>query len=147
MEPTIYCSTQFTTQEIDFISPIKVHIRRKTLIESENGASDKSEISEMSLKSCLKNISTKTVSCKSSENGLSHSSREDGGESYPPKKIKQNKKVTFRSVKTNQKPLAEIIRVKSFRKENLKNTFVGVGINKRTEKEINNQIFCRCSIF
>jgi len=148
MEPTTYFSTQFTTQEIDFISPLKIHIRKKTLIELENGASDKFENSQMSIKSCLKNFSTKSLSGKSLEIGImSFSTGEDAGGAFSAKKTKLKKKVNFSSLKTNQKPLVEIVNVKSFKKENSKNTFVGVGLNKATEKEINKQVFCRCSIF
>ncbi len=140
MERTAYSSNTFN-YDVDFIAPIKVHIRRKTLYESDNGATEKAENGDQSLKSCFKSLSTKT---ESDNGGSSHGS---GGSSSSLPKEKARKKVSFRSYAVNKQPIAEIIRVKSYKKENLRNSFMGVGIKHKGDREINDQVFCKCLIF
>ncbi len=147
MEQTAYSSNTFYN-DVDFIAPIKVLIRRKTFFESDNGATDKGQNGDHSLKSCFKSLSTKTESDNGGSSlGNGGSSHGSGGSSSSLPKGKARKKVSFRSYAVNMQPIAEIIRVKSYKKENLRNSFMGVGIKHKGNREINDQVFCKCLIF
>jgi hypothetical protein len=117
-------------KELDFISPIKMLIKKKTLddIKMYKTAEE--------IKSLTQNDDTDSIY----KNGILKSKTK--------KKINLlNKKVVFRSEAKHNNPLAEVICVKSYKKDTFNNTFKGIKNRELTDTEDKSQrIVCGCVI-
>jgi len=119
MEKSVYTSFN-KNHSIDFIAPIKILIKKKTLEKAKTRTLDKSSTN----KGCLKfDSDTYTL--------------------YDYEKAKAVKKVTFPDKGTQ---LEEVIRVVSYKDYNLKNTFVGIK-NKFGIDHNNENVACSCLLF
>jgi hypothetical protein len=124
MEKTAY-SSMTSKNDLDFTAPIKILIRNKTMQENKLKGID--EKSEFFLKSCLK--------MKEMPDPDSQSNNK-----------KDKKVVSFRNNINNKKPIEEVVRVISYKNDNLKNTFIGLR-NKNDYNSTNDEVSCKCLIF
>lgn len=117
-------SSKFNTDDIDFIAPVRLLVKRKTqkeILKSSEKINDEYD----DIKSCLK--------AKTKSSTQSSKSREKLDNQF-------NKRVTFK------KNIQELIIVTSYKKINNINNFTGLAIRTRKDDE-NEQNSCTCSIF
>ena len=130
MEKTISVSTDIPNA-IDFTTPIKLLIKKKSQIDSQLLKQQNDTVRDDQLRSCLKmRRFTKDMICLN----LNSQNNSEIGQG--------KKKVSFRNMVIHKKPIADVYKVPSFKNENKKNNFCP--ISNRSDK--NENTVCNCLI-
>ncbi len=130
---------------LDFISPIKILIKKKTVDDIRLvGTFSEYDQNDSEPKSSKPNPILRFAKHKNYHRNKTAVLND--------KSSTKSKKVSFRSHLKNKQPMAEVYLVKSYKKENQENTFKGLR-NKNEDEEDDGRerkrghSFCKCTIF